>query len=135
MSIHASRPLPPGKTSHPVVVDPPRTPAPTASPPPAAAAENPEAPPGVVAAPPSRAAGEPKPTASPRSAGASELSAGPWYRQEPWLAAMALAVVFVAAAIAAPRAAKYPLIGLGGVCMVVGLVLLMRRGAPPPAGM
>ena len=124
MSIHASRPLPPRTTSaHPAIVDPPRTPP---------AAQATETPPAVANASPSPRADDPGPASATRAAHSPETRSGPWYRREAWLAAMALAVVIVAAAVWAPEAARYPLIGASGVCMVVAVVLLVRQGVAPP---
>ena len=128
MSIHASRPEPPKPAVRAVIVDPPHTAAPPAPPRPPAIDDEPSATPTVAAPAAPRveapAAAEPH---RPRPAS----TAGAWYRREPWAAAMALAALCVAAALVAPQGAVYPLIGVGGACLLVGLALLVRGGVPP----
>jgi hypothetical protein len=131
MSIHASRPLPPRAPSEPTLVHPPLA---------AAAPPSPAESPAADAVAPDKAVPDPTTTSvasGPVSRRADDRAAAaaapgrPWYREEPWLALTALAAALVMAAIWAPAGAKYPLIGVAGVCMVVGLALLVRRGSPP----
>jgi hypothetical protein len=115
-------------------VDPPRTPAPESAARPSTAPTTP-APSAAAAAPPAvRATDHARPTAARRTADAPARPAGAWYQRDPWLALLGLAVLLGVAAVFAPRAAVVPLIGAGGVCMIVGLALLLRRGLFPPPG-
>jgi len=56
----------------------------------------------------------------------------PWYRREPWLAVMITAFAPLAAAIFAPDPARYVLIGLTGLALIVGAVMLIRQGVFHP---
>lgn len=59
----------------------------------------------------------------------------PWYRSESWLAVMLAGFVPLLAAVIAPDAAQYPLIGLSGLLIVIGAVLMIRQGVfRPPTG-
>jgi hypothetical protein len=66
---------------------------------------------------------------------ASDGTSRPWYRSEPWLAVMLAAFVPLVAAVVAPDAAQYPLIGLSVLALIVGAVMLIRHGVfrPHPA--
>jgi hypothetical protein len=63
---------------------------------------------------------------------APDATPWPWYRGEPWLAAMLAAFLPMIAAIFAPDSAKYPLIGLSALAVVVGTAMLIRQGAFQP---
>jgi len=56
----------------------------------------------------------------------------PWYRREPWLAVMLAAFVPLTAAIFAPDPARYALMGLTGLALIIGAVMLMRQGVFQP---
>ena len=66
--------------------------------------------------------------------GSAEENSGQWYRREPWLAVMLAGFVPLAAAIPAPDAVQYPLLGLTVIAVVIGSVMLVRQGVfgPPP---
>ena len=55
------------------------------------------------------------------------LTDRPWYRREPWLLMQLLAFAPIVAAMVLPKTYQLPLFGLGGMLVVVGMVLLVRR--------
>jgi len=63
---------------------------------------------------------------------ATDGTSQPWYRSEPWLAVMLAGFVPLLATLVAPDAAKYPLIGLSMLALVVGGVMLIRHGVFRP---
>ena len=125
MSLH-SRPIPAPKTPAQVSSSSVTTPAarPEPQPEPLSSGTRPSE--GDSLAEPSRA---PESIAQPAVAGEPSR---PWYRSEPWLAVMAVAFVPLLAAVIAPDTAQYPLIGLGVVALVVGIVMLIRQGPIRP---
>ena len=56
----------------------------------------------------------------------------PWYRREPWLAVMLAGFVPLTAAIFAPDPARYALMGLTGLALIIGAAMLMRQGVFQP---
>ena len=72
---------------------------------------------------------EPNPTPAARvEPAATDGSARPWYRSEPWLPVSLSAFVPLVAAVIAPDAAQYPLIGLSVVTLMSGVIMLVRQG-------
>jgi len=89
--------------------------------------------------PSGRQLGERDARAEPSRAAESHVKAsatdGPsqrWYRSEPWLAVMIAGFVPLLAALVAPDAAHYPLIGLGVLALVVGTTMLIRQDVVAP---
>ena len=77
------------------------------------------------------------PTRAPRvraESATAEETPRPWYRREPWLAAMLAAFVPLTAAAFAPDSARVMLIALTALALLVGAVMLVRQGVfgPPP---
>ena len=68
----------------------------------------------------------------PRGEESYEPTGLPWYRTEPWLAAMLACLAPLSVAFFAPDAAKLPLIGVGMVLLIAGVVLLLRQGLYAP---
>ena len=76
-----------------------------------------------------------EPTRAPESRdepAAVDGTSQPWYRSEPWLAVMLAAFVPLVAAVVAPDAAQYPLIGVSVLTLVVGAAMLIRHGVFRP---
>ena len=119
MSLH-SRPIPAPKTPEHVTPDP-ITPETHPMPPTGARSSEREPQPDRRRTPDSRA-----------ELAAPDATPWPWYRGEPWLAAMLAAFLPMIAAILAPDSAKYPLIGLSALAAVVGIAMLIRQGAFQP---
>jgi len=65
-------------------------------------------------------------------AAASDGTSQPWYRSEPWIAVALAAFAPLGAAVIAPDAAQYPLIGLSGLLLVLSIVMLLRQGVFRP---
>ena len=55
------------------------------------------------------------------------LADRPWYRKELWLLMQLLAFAPILAAMVLPKAYQLPLFGVGGLFIVAGMVLLVRR--------
>ncbi len=51
----------------------------------------------------------------------------PWLRREGWLAAMLVSFIPIGALLFTPRSAMPALIGAAGVCILLGVVLFVRR--------
>jgi len=65
------------------------------------------------------------PTAErPSGSGASRQ---PWLRREGWLAALLVSLIPIVALLFAPRSAMPVLVGAAGVCILLGVVLFVRR--------
>jgi hypothetical protein len=130
MSLH-SRPILPPKTLDNLTSSSSRThsavlPEPHSAPPRPTASRPTEADPNVEPKRPPETRAEPATAEAPTQ---------PWYRREPWLAVMLAAFVPLAAAVFVPDPARYPLIGLTGLALVVGAVMLVRQGIfGPPTG-
>ena len=62
----------------------------------------------------------------------ADRTPGPWYRREPWLAVMLVAFLPLVATVLAPEAAKYPLLGLTGLTLIVGSAMLIRQEVRRP---
>jgi hypothetical protein len=58
----------------------------------------------------------------------AEEASRPWYRKEPWLVATVAAFAPLLGAVIAPESARYPLISLSVLALVVGIVMLIRQG-------
>ena len=58
----------------------------------------------------------------------AEEASRPWYRREPWLVATVAAFAPLIGAVIAPESARYPLISLSVLALVVGAVMLIRQG-------
>lgn len=71
---------------------------------------------------------EPIRPAEARVERAAEGTSPRWYRREPWLAVMLVAFVPLIAAVVAPDAAQYPLIGLTVLALIAGAAMLIRQG-------
>ena len=121
MSIH-TRPIPAPKRSGEMISNPIATHQPRAEPQPARQRSDGEPAEEVPQGEPSRA------PESRAELGATEATSRRWYRREPWLAVMLAAFVPLVAAAIAPDAARYPLIGLTGLAIVVGVAMLIRQG-------
>jgi len=57
----------------------------------------------------------------------SRTARQPWLRREGWLAAMLMSLIPIVAVLFAPRSAMPVLIGAAGMCILLGVVLFVRR--------
>jgi hypothetical protein len=71
---------------------------------------------------------DPEPGSRSRADVAVGSLGGPWYRTEAWLVVALASFVPVVTAVFVPQSLKVPMIGLGGVLLVAGLVMFPRRG-------
>ena len=129
MALH-SRPLPAPPVAGHDVSDPMHTPPENSAAPPRAS--------GTEPADRSAAESERARQVAPPSRTGEGDAPWPWYRSEPWFAVMLAALVPMFAAVLAPEAAKYPLIGISALAELLGLAMLLRQGVfhshPPPSG-
>lgn len=134
MSLH-SRPVPSPRTPGSVTLRSPSPPAPdAASPPPSP--PRPAGDPPPAAASPDRARTvppedipphhDPAPAARADAAGADP--AWPWYRSEPWLAALLAGLAVGGLTAVAPQPLRLPLLALVACCLVASVALLARQG-------